>query len=230
MHKLDIALTQSFPLMPMPRYGAFERLAENGQRLLVAENGFFLEVRRDWLYAVQRCGHHSPFLRLPFGTAEPVAELAFGTVPKRLVAAFIEMARFVAPNELAGVMVYDRVKGSLDLRVCESKDVSPTRVTYRLPQLGANESVAVDIHSHGDSSAGFSSTDDQDDQAATKIAVVVGKVRELQPDVAARLCLQGVFIPLTYQETANCGDGKTGQIVAVTDSITKDIYGKRKYF
>src|SRR5207253_163194 len=41
MHKLDLALARTFPITTVPKYGAFEPLAESGQRLLVAANGFF---------------------------------------------------------------------------------------------------------------------------------------------------------------------------------------------
>jgi PRTRC genetic system protein A len=230
MHKLDAALASSFPMMTIPKYGVFNRLDKNGQRLLVAENGFFIEVRRDWLYAIQPCGHHAPLMRFPFGSIKPVIELDFGAVPKRLIDEFIAMARLVAPDELAGVMIYDRISGLLDLRICKSQEVSSTRVKYEMPLLQYGESVAVDIHSHGDTGAGFSLTDNQDDQAATKIAVVVGTVRSSTMDVAARLCLQGVFIPLMYQDKVISRNEGINREIAMIDRITEDRDGRNKYF
>src|SRR5437870_5164923 len=117
MHKLDVALARSFPVASVPKYGPFEPLAEPGQRLLVASNGLFLEIERNWLHAIVMCGIGVDTLRLPFGNLEQRIELRFGKVPTAFIAEFIHHARAVAPNELAGVMAYDRATDRLDLRL-----------------------------------------------------------------------------------------------------------------
>lgn len=198
MHRLDLALSKSFPVVQMPRYGDFDRLTTNGQRLLIANCGVFVEIRRDWLYAVQACGVIVPQVRIPYGAATPTVELAFGSAPEPLVEDFIELAREVAPVETAGAITFDAESRRLFLRACDIQSATPASVEYRLPALAGSESLAIDIHSHGRLPAFFSGQDDHDDRSATKIAIVVGKVDTPSPEICARLCLNGIFVPLSY--------------------------------
>lgn len=196
----DVALAKSFPIHAVPRFGQFEPLSTNGQRLLVTASGFLLEVRRDWLYAVQPCGLPLGMVRYPFGEVRPTIQLAFGKVPRALVDQFIAIAQDALPNEVAGAIVFNAHTGTLDLRRCDSLQASVGHVQYALPPLGRGEHIAVDIHSHGEMPAFFSATDDTDDASATKIAVVVGGVDKDTPDVEVRLCLSGLFIPIPYEQ------------------------------
>ena len=63
--------------------------------------------------------------------------------------------------------------------------------------LAEREHLAIDLHSHGLAPAYFSATDDQDDAGAVKISGVFGNLDQPVPTVALRLCLLGLFIPLT---------------------------------
>lgn len=196
----DLALARSFPVLSVPKFGKFDPLETNGQRLLVTGNGFFLEVRRDWLYAVQPCGIPLGMVRYPFGELVPTIRLAFGKVPRALVNEFIAIARKALPHEIAGAIVFNATTGKLDLRICDSLHASVAHVQYAMPKLIPGESIAVDIHSHGLLPTRFSITDDKDDASATKLAVVVGRVDTEQPEVDARLCLSGLFVPLRYTQ------------------------------
>lgn len=200
----DVALAKSFPILGVPRFGTFEPLTTNGQRLLVTASGFFLEVRRDWLYAVQPCGIPLGMVKYPFGEILPVTQLSFGKIPRALVEQFIAIARNALPNEVAGAIVFHANTGKLELRIFESLQASKAHVRYAMPSLAPGEHIAVDIHSHGDMPAFFSAVDDKDDSSATKLAAVVGCVGKDQPDVEVRLCLSGLFIPIHYaQEQLN---------------------------
>ena|SRR5882724_894088 len=84
----------------------------------------------------------------------------------------------------------------------------PHAFRYELPDLKHGEVIVADIHSHGLYGAGFSAKDDVDDAGATRLALVVGKVNADAPEVDARLCLNGLFVPLRYveKETAHAAD------------------------
>src|SRR5512143_2580712 len=101
-HPLDAALLAAMPTITVPRYGAFEPLTAPGQRLLVAANGLFLEVRREWLHAIAECGCIDADVQLPYGSVQPQLDLPRGALPSELIDAFVEVARARLPNECAG--------------------------------------------------------------------------------------------------------------------------------
>lgn len=197
-HPLDDALLATMPVVPMPRYGVLTPLARAGQRLLIGRNGMFMEVRRAWVHAIVPCGALDAPIALPYGDVAPKLELPYGPVPKALVDAFIEVAREHLPNEVAGGVVLDERAQQFELRIYGSEVASEARVDYRARPLGEHEVLMVDLHSHGRLPAVFSAQDDRDDAGCTKIAVVVGGVGIAGDSVefSARLCLNGVLLPL----------------------------------
>lgn len=196
MDKRDAALAKSFPVATVPKYGDFEPLADNGQRLLIAANGFFLEVRRDWMHAIQECAYREGEIRYPFGELDSLLGLPIGNQIGKLIQDFVAIARASLPNECGAVGIFDRVTGRCKLKACVSLSASRSRLTYVPPIMAQAESIAVDIHSHGDAPAFFSATDDADDVTAVKIAICVGRVDTEAPEICARLCLSGLFLPL----------------------------------
>lgn len=197
----DLALLQTLPPVPVPRFGALDPLGENGQRLLLADNGVFLEVRRAWLHAVCCCGQIDAGIPLPFGKVEEGLSLPFGAIPRRLLDRFVEVARQRLPNEAAGGIVLDTATGQFDLRIYESSHCSAARIDYLAAPLGETESLVVDIHSHGSAPAGFSAQDDMDDSGTTKFAVVVGSLDRTatrSAQIAIRLYLNGLTVPVEF--------------------------------
>ena len=192
----DTALINSFPVQAVPKYGAFQPLTCNGQRLLIAGNGFFLDLYRDWLYAIQVCAQRDGAIRYPFGEMASQLSLRISDQIASLVDEFFGLARGTLPNECAAAGIYDHNTRQCTLKVCEAVSASPTALTYRPPLLGPTESIAIDIHSHGTLPAVFSAQDDQDDVAAIKLAMCVGHIDRPVPTVSARLCLNGLFVPL----------------------------------
>jgi len=195
-HPLDIALERTLPVVAMPRYGDFEPLRENGQRLLIGSNGLFLEVRRAWVYAITEGGELEAGLSTPFGRVEPVFDLTCGTMPRELMDEFVAFARSQLPNEAAGCIVLDTRSGTFELRLHRASVSSSAHIEYRAQALAEHEALVVDVHSHGRLAAGFSALDDLDDRGSTKIAVVVGRLdrpAEEGVELAVRLCLNGVI-------------------------------------
>ena len=61
-----------------------------------------------------------------------------------------------------------------------------------MPPLARDESIAVDLHTHGCLPAFWSATDDVDDRSV-KVAGVFGNLNREQPSAAFRLVLNGMY-------------------------------------
>jgi PRTRC genetic system protein A len=76
-------------------------------------------------------------------------------------------------------------------------EATPSRLVYRTPHPAPDSHVVVDLHSHGTGAAFFSATDNADDAHSAKIAMVVGCLADPKgPSMVARLCANGMFLPL----------------------------------
>ncbi|CAN7607957.1 PRTRC system protein A [Caballeronia sp. LjRoot34] len=203
---LDIALFDSAPTVAVPKHAKFAPLLEVGHRFLMTAEGVFVEVRRPWLHVIQRLSAHagaSP--RPPYGDIEPKIELAFGRLGVALpfVQAFAEEARSALPNEHAAWIVWDHDKQELAYKALHVSEATPGAITFDRPVLAPNESLAIDIHSHGAGMAYFSPQDDTDDAGEVKISAVLGGLdADGTPSVAFRLCVLGMFIPLKVPAAA----------------------------
>jgi PRTRC genetic system protein A len=180
---------------------------DNGQRLIVAGNGVFVQVRLDWLDCVQRLTPPVG-LPLPYGTVEERLRLSFGVLPIKLIDAFVQAGRNGLPDEVAGVLIYRRSTRSLRLALCEPMYASPGRIEYRRPALEADETVAVDLHTHGHGLPFWSEDDNRDDQGI-KIAGVFGCLHQPKPLARFRLVLNGRYKALPHpweQEAPEAAD------------------------
>lgn len=196
MDARDAALQAACPVVIAPRFGALPDI-DLGQRLIVAANGLFVQVRLDWLDCIQCLTPQGIELPLPYGPVQERLRFAFGVLPIRLIEQFIEAGRRALPNEAAGALVFSRTTGRLRLALCAPVQSSPTRIAYRLPALAADETVAVDLHTHGLLPAFWSAQDDRDDQGI-KVAGVFGRLHEAEPDACFRLVINGRFRPLPH--------------------------------
>lgn len=193
----DKLLLAQMPIVPLPVETEVDRLDRNGQRLLIAANGIFIEIRRDWLYAVRLCGELDPLLQRPFGSLAETTELAGGRVPRRLVDEFVQLAREASPLEVGAIITYDSASGKWALRANHSVSSSAVRLRYEIPDLLPTEHRVVDIHSHGEGPAFLSATDIADTRGTTAVVMVVGRVSEPTPEVVAYLYLHGMPIELS---------------------------------
>lgn len=197
---LDVALFDSAPTVAVPKHAQFAPLVDVGHRFLMAAEGIFLEVRRPWLHVIQQLTKFGESgARPPYGTIAPKIELAFGRLGVALpfVQAFVEEARTALPNEHATWIVWDSEKKQLTYKALHVSSSSPGAITFDRPALAPHESLAIDLHSHGNSLAFFSEQDDADDAGEVKISAVIGGLgADGTPSVAFRLCVLGTFIPL----------------------------------
>lgn len=177
----DLALQAACPVIAAPRFGPLPDMA-NGQRIILAANGVFVQVKLDWLDCIQRLAPTLP-IPLPYGGIEERLVFAFGVLPIRLIEAFIEAARRGLPNEVAGALIYARRTRSLRLALCEAIAVSPHQIDYRVPAMDADETLAVDLHTHGQ---------------GIKVAGVFGYLHQPRPRALFRLVVNGSFRPLPH--------------------------------
>ncbi|CAN7777575.1 PRTRC system protein A [Cupriavidus necator] len=193
MHPMDITLQQSFPTVMVPRFGDLAPLETTGERLLIAANGVFLEVSRPWLRLVRRVGQFDVKTAVPYGTAAEATELHCGKLPAHLIGEFAEMARAAMPNETGGWIVWNSTTGTFRLVAVTILSHGRDHLDYDRPALADGEVLVVDCHSHGKFPAGFSPTDNEDDQHDVKFAFVMGNCLAVTPSLCLRLCAKGIF-------------------------------------
>lgn len=196
MDARDIALQAACPVVIAPRFGALPEMSA-GQRLVVAANGLFVQVKLDWLDCFHCLTPQGLGLPLPYGNAAERLNFSFGVLPIRLIEQFVEAARRALPNEAAGALIYSRSGKRLRLALCEPMRCSPSRIDYRVPAMAEDETLAVDLHTHGRLAAFWSDEDDRDDQGI-KVAGVFGRLDEAQPDACFRLVINGLYRPLPH--------------------------------
>ena len=199
----DAALLASCPCVPVPRFGELEPMGF-GQRALVGSNGAFLQVRRSWLDCVVKLAALPSAPPLPYGVVQERIEFGFGVIPIALLEEFIAQGRDALPNEIAGGLIFNVRSRGLQLLVHDAIESAPGRVRYRIPELGPDEVLAVDLHTHGRLPAFWSSTDDADDQGV-KVCGVFGSLHLETPSAAFRLAVNGHYkaLPHPWQAAAS---------------------------
>lgn len=197
----DAALQSSCPVVVAPRYGALPDM-QNGQRVVVAANGVFVQVKLDWLDCMLRIAELPAAPPLPYGTVKMRIAFAFGVIPVCLLESFVAAGRMRLPNEIAGGLIYSRRSGTLRLQVYDALRASPDGVAYRMPPLDEDESIAIDLHTHGRTCACWSPIDNSDDRGI-KVAGVFGHLHREKPSAAFRLAVNGCYHPLRHPWEAN---------------------------
>lgn len=191
----DAALRQTCPCVSMPMFGDLDPMVA-GQRIVVAANGVYTQFKNAWLDCSLRIGVLAPAMSLPYGTMAESVAFEFGVIPIRLLEAFIDCARASLPNEVAGALVYHTGSGLLRLAMHVPVEAGPGHIRYRIEDLGPDELLAVDLHTHGEMPAFWSSEDDRDDRAGVRVCGVFGYLSRARPSAQFRLALNGKFLPL----------------------------------
>jgi PRTRC genetic system protein A len=189
----DLIIQQHAPTVMVPNAGGLAPLELPGHRYLAAGDGLYIEVRRPWLRLVQPI---APAIaaRLPYGEVKPAIATEFGKIPRDLLARFLEEARRYSPHEHAAWIIWNARDRRLEYRDLDVQEMSRESVRYNRPRLEDHESLAIDLHSHGELEAFFSETDNADDAGEVKISGVVGRLEEGQvPEWRFRLCALGLF-------------------------------------
>lgn len=191
LDKKDVALRKSCPVMPVPRFTPFQPLSEPGERMLVASNGTFIEIKRKWGYFIRNVGAIAT--TVPFGQVQAATVLHTGKLPMALLQRFVVMAKAECDVEIGASIVWDEVTSEFSLLRSVAIEAGPGHLVYQLPPLEATEHIVIDCHSHARFEAFFSKTDDMDDAHAVRFSYVVGNCNQDEPTTRMRLCVKGMF-------------------------------------
>ncbi len=196
MNRKDILLQNHLPTLMVPQFESLPELQKNRSRLLIADDGLWIEAKTAWGVLIKRI-FESP-RPLPYGSVEEKTALLSGAIPIRFLERFVAQANESGQEglETAAWIIWSADEGwqylELDLLV---QNVGS--VMFRWPELAPETSLVLDMHSHGRGPAFFSETDNRSDQGTAHFSLVIGncaKGRALaELDTAIRLCLSGFF-------------------------------------
>ena len=196
------ALLAAVPIYPVPPGGGSPALdalrsARAGHGLAIGNDGVMLILRRPWL-ALDVPVTPPIAAYLPYGSiGRPRADLRCGLAPGELLTSILDHFGATLPNEAAAFVLWNEATREFALHLPVVDEATPSRLVYRNPILDPDWHVVCDIHSHGTGAAFFSATDDADDEHATKISLVIGRLGHPEgPIMAARLCAGGMFLPV----------------------------------
>ncbi|MFC0403174.1 PRTRC system protein A [Paraburkholderia rhizosphaerae] len=207
MNILDTTLQRSFPTVMVPRNEAVAEMQAAGERLLIAENGVFIEILRPWLSLVRQIAEFNVRTAVPYGRITPSTRLLCETIPADLVGAFARMARDAHPMETGAWIVWSPSTQAFRLAPVGIVTHTGGSLKYQPPALAADEVLVMDCHSHGRHPAHFSLTDNEDDRHDVKMSLVIGNCDRANPSIAVRLCAKGIFeemerAPATWYQAA----------------------------
>ncbi len=196
MDKRDELVQRHFPTVMVPRYKRewFPECPMGKSRLLMAEDGLYIETRQPWGHLIENIWV-SPRL-LPYGPME--GEDTFMNaleIARTMLEPHLEEAERFAEDgvEWAAWVTWENGQW----RVYTLNDeVGSVQVRSNLPKLRPGEHLVLDVHSHHKMAACFSSQDDNDDQGGVKIAQVMGQYETGKRllDIQTRYCIEGFFI------------------------------------
>lgn len=189
---MDEAIQAVTPVVAAPKFGELSELGSNAQRYIVASDGLYLEVRRPWLHVVHQVALIQGAASTPYGQVSPQIDVLCGPPPAEMLAQFMRECAAASPNEHAAWITWSEKTGSFRYRSI-SGAASPAHITFQRPELEDAEWCVLDMHSHGEARARFSSVDDRDDAGEVKQALVLGNVVS-EPRFVGRLCVLGNFI------------------------------------
>ncbi len=190
----DEAVQATCLVKAVPRFGDLPTHA-SGQRMLLAGNGLFVQMKTPWLDCTTRVAEVG--MHLPYGSLDETIAFAFGVIPVGLLERFLKEARLELPNETAGALIFNVRTGGLRLAMHEAVAAGPGHVSYRIEELPDDELLAVDLHSHGRLPAFWSAEDDRDDQGV-RVCGVFGNLDRARPTARFRLVLNGLFKDLAH--------------------------------
>lgn len=170
---LDSFISTTYPLVAAPSHRELPDLDVNGIRYLVAGNGLWRELQWPWLHARYPLLTDSS-VSLPYGLIQEQVHFKCSAPPPALWTAFIKDAKAAMPLEAAGALIWNEQTSVWRYEQRHAISARADFIQYAEVQLGEDEHLVVDIHSHGNHKPFFSSIDDQDDMGSVKVSVVFG--------------------------------------------------------
>lgn len=193
MSVIDSAMQTTFPMIIAPIDGELPPTEKAGIRYIATAKGLVREVATPWL--IER--RIFAACVLPYGEVALGFEFLMNDPPMAMWQAFQEQATRALPNEAAAVMCWNTVTKAWRLAERQSSFADPEKIDYIEPALLEDEIAVIDVHSHGDAPAFFSSIDNQDDMGGIKIAACFGSLSSSSPMIVMRLVTIDKFTPLS---------------------------------
>lgn len=175
MNKKDELIQKHFPTVMVPKHGELESCGLRQTRLLMGQGGLYIETRQPWGHLIEKLWE-SP-RPLPYGKVDEVDtfEDAFSECLDHLRGLLPEAEGYAADDlEWAAWIIHDEHDGNFTPVRLRDLYRSAVRIRSNLPVLNYDQSLVVDVHSHGRLAPGFSATDDEDDKGGVRICVVLG--------------------------------------------------------
>jgi len=162
-------------------------------RFVCGRDGLYIEARNK-VIELRQCVAQSMF-PLPYGKIEQTGiRLRNGRIPHRILMDAIGESSLSVPNEWAGLVVWNEARGGYELFEPDVIRSTPGKISYR-NSIPDGLIPVMDLHSHGDGSAFFSSTDDISDIGGFYIAGVIGNCASMNPSFVTRMVVNGHFLP-----------------------------------
>jgi PRTRC genetic system protein A len=171
---IDRVLQKEFPVVMTPRHEPVESCGLGKMRLLMGQEGLYLETRQAWGAFTKRVWK-SPRI-LPYGGVEE--QDGFVPILTQMIPLIQdEMVPEAAANadrglEWFGLIVWSEEAGFRYMRVDCGNTETPVSVDYEY-SLPKGVHVVADVHSHGKYETYFSEVDDIDEKGA-RIYIVLG--------------------------------------------------------
>ena len=194
----DRIIQNHFPTVMAPKYGKLPECEIGKSRLLMAQDGLYIETNQPWGRLVYRL-YEAP-RPLPYGDIEECDDFSI-LLTQALCMLHDEIvpaaAGYAEQNkEWAGWIVWDEQNGLEYMPV--TFESTYVRAEVRHPDLPEGRHLVIDVHSHGSISPFFSMTDDEDDKGGVKISLVLGSYKAGENEqtfkTAYRYCVEGFFI------------------------------------
>ena len=163
-------------------------------RYLMGQGGLYIESAPAWGHIIAPLWtHRAP---LPYAPVQPGLVIHGGLIPKSIIKQILDDAIEAAPLEYAGAIYYSPQNGYRYTRSI-AKQTYISKINYELIPREEDESLILDVHSHGHGRSFFSDTDDADDRGGIRICLVVGNCTDYAKiNYSMRLNIEGHYIPI----------------------------------
>jgi PRTRC genetic system protein A len=196
----DTLLMSQFPTLMVPRFEPLSPCETHKTRLLMANDGLYIETVQPWGRIVSNLWQSHP-RTLPYGKVQEYDSFAaiFARPDVRQILSGVvreEAARYADSDlEWASWVIWSR-EGGFRYQELSLQETTVSRVRLDRYQLADGEHLVVDIHSHGRLPPFFSPIDDKDDAGGVKISVVLGSYDAECRRFAYRVryCVEGFFL------------------------------------
>lgn len=190
---VDRVLMSHTPAEMVPLHGEFVALERVGHRFLIANDGLWIEARREWIHAIWPLARQR-HVSMPFGTLSATVDVAFARIPEDCMRQFADDARKAYPLEVGAVVLWQASTGRLRYHLCQTIAAGEDHLQEKWPTEEGWE-VVGDLHSHGKHHAFFSAKDRRDMGSQVLIAGVLGCLDRPDPDIALALFICGLEVP-----------------------------------